>query len=33
MKIISSTVSKRICDHMNKDHLEAVHKYLDIMGK
>ena len=28
MKIISSTTSKRVCDHMNKDHLESVHKYL-----
>ena len=33
MKIISSTVSKRICDHMNKDHLESVHKYLRHYGK
>ena len=33
MKIISSTVSKRICDHMNNDHLESVHKYLSHYGK
>ena len=33
MKIINSTVSKRICDHMNKDHLESVHKSLRHYGK
>ena len=33
MKIISSETSKRICDHMNNDHLESVHKYLSHYGK
>ena len=33
MKRISSTVSKRICNHMNKDHLDSVHKYLRHYGK
>ena len=33
MKIISSKVSKRVCDHMNKDHLDSVHKYLRHYGK
>ena len=32
MKIISSTTSKRVCDHMNNDHLESVHKYLRHYG-
>ena len=32
MKIISSKTSKRVCDHMNKDHIESVHKYLIHYG-
>ena len=33
MKIVSSDTSKRICRHMNKDHIESVHKYLIHYGK
>ena len=33
MKIISSKTSKRVCDHMNNDHLDSVHKYLRFYGK
>ena len=33
MKIISSETSKRVCDHMNNDHLESVHQYLRHYGK
>ena len=33
MKIISNKTSKRVCDHMNKDHIESVHKYLRNHGK
>ena len=33
MKTISSIVSERVCKHMNKDHLESVHKYLRYYGK
>ena len=33
MKIISSKTSKRICKHMNKDHIDSVHKYLIHYGK
>ena len=33
MKIISPETSKRVCDHMNKDHLESIHKYLIHYGK
>ena len=33
MKIISSKTSERICKHMNKDHIESVHKYLKHYGK
>ena len=33
MKNISSKTSNRICDHMNKDHIESVHKYLIYYGK
>lgn len=29
MKSISEKVSKRVCDHMNKDHIDSVHKYLN----
>ena len=32
MKIISSKTSERICKHMNKDHIEAVYKYLKYYG-
>ena len=28
MKIISSNTSNRVCNHMNKDHIESVYKYL-----
>ena len=33
MKIISSNTSKRVCKHMNKDHIDSVHKYLTYYGK
>ena len=33
MKKISSKTSERICNHMNKDHIESVHKYLKYYGK
>ena len=33
MKIISSRTSKRVCKHMNKDHIDSVHKYLIHYGK
>ena len=32
MKKISSETSKRVCRHMNKDHMESVHKYLIHYG-
>ncbi len=32
MKIISSNISERVCKHMNKDHIESVHKYLKYYG-
>ena len=32
MKIISSKTSERVCNHMNKDHIESVHKYLRYYG-
>ena len=32
MKKITEKTSKRICDHMNKDHLDSVHKYLKYYG-
>ena len=28
MKFITKKTSKRVCDHMNKDHMDSVHKYL-----
>ena len=28
MKKINSNTSKRVCNHMNKDHIESVYKYL-----
>ena len=33
MKKITPQTSKRVCDHMNNDHLESVHKYLIHYGK
>ena len=33
MKIISSKTSQRVCKHMNKDHIESLHKYLKYYGK
>ena len=33
MKIIRSKTSERVCKHMNKDHIESVHKYLEYYGK
>ncbi len=33
MKIISSKTSARVCNHMNKDHIDSVHKYLKYYGK
>ena len=32
MKKISSNTSKRVCAHMNKDHLDSIHKYLKHYG-
>ena len=32
MKMINSNTSKRVCNHMNKDHLDSVHKYLIHYG-
>ena len=33
MPVISSKTSKRVCKHMNKDHIDSVHKYLKHYGK
>ena len=33
MTSISSITSKRVCKHMNKDHIDSVHKYLIHYGK
>ena len=33
MPVISSKTSKRVCKHMNKDHIDSVHKYLIHYGK
>ena len=33
MKKISFKTSERVCNHMNKDHIESVHKYLKYYGK
>ena len=30
--MISSNTSKRVCKHMNKDHIDSVHKYLIHYG-
>ena len=32
MNSISENTSKRVCNHMNKDHIESVHKYLNHYG-
>ncbi len=29
MNSISEKISKRVCDHMNKDHMDSIHKYLN----
>ena len=31
--MISAKTSKRVCKHMNKDHIDSVHKYLIHYGK
>ena len=33
MKTISKDTSKRVCDHMNNEHIDSVHKYLIHYGK
>ena len=33
MKFISQKTSKRVCDHMNNDHMDSVHKYLMFYAK
>ncbi len=33
MKFISEKTSKRVCEHMNKDHMDSVHKYLKFYAK
>ena len=33
MNLISEKTSKRVCDHMNKDHKDSVHKYLKYYAK
>ena len=33
MNSISEETSKRICIHMNKDHIDSVHKYLRHYGE
>ena len=33
MKFITEKTSKRVCDHMNKDHMDSVHKYLRYYAK
>ncbi len=33
MKFITEKTSKRVCNHMNKDHLDSVHKYLKFYAK
>ena len=33
MKFISEKTSKRVCDHMNIDHMDSVHKYLKFYAK
>ena len=33
MNLISDKTSKRVCDHMNKDHLDSVYSYLKYYAK
>ena len=33
MKSITEKTSKRVCEHMNKDHMDSVHKYLKFYAK
>ena len=33
MKFITKKTSKRVCDHMNNDHMDSVHKYLKFYAK
>ena len=33
MTFITEKTSKRVCDHMNKDHIDSVHKYLKYYAK
>ena len=33
MNSISENTSKRVCDHMNKDHIDSVYKYLKYYAK
>ncbi len=33
MKFITEKTSKRVCDHMNKDHMDSVRKYLKFYAK
>ena len=33
MNSISKQTSKRVCDHMNKDHIDSVHNYLKYYAK
>ena len=33
MKINSLNTSNRVCNHMNKDHIDSVHKFLVHYGK
>ena len=33
MKKISSNTSKRVCKHMNEDHIDSIRKYLIHYGK
>ena len=33
MKRITKKTSDRVCAHMNKDHIESIHKYLLHYGK
>ena len=32
MKKITPEISRRVCEHMNKDHIESIHKYLIHYG-
>ena len=33
MSLISKETSDRVCNHMNKDHIDSVYKYLKHYGK